>query len=393
MRYELFLSAKYLLSRRKYSFLSFTTLISMAGVAVGVMALIVVIAVMSGFDSDLKEKITGANPHLYIESLGGMRDPGEVMARLESVKAVTGSAPFIHGQVMVVGKGAVHGVLLRGIDPAREGSVTRLQGAVTEGSFEVGRGEILLGSELARKLNVGVGERMELVSPSRKKGESFDVKGIFHSGMYDYDLNLVFVSLEEAQRLFKMEGKVGGVSARLQDMYQAEEVKKELRERLGPSYQMTSWIDLNRNLFGALALEKTAMFIILTLIVCVACFNIASSLLMTVMEKTKDIGILKAVGSSSRSIHFIFSLQGLLIGLVGTLLGAGGGVGLCALLKRYSFIRLPQDIYYIERLPVEIQWGDSFLIAFAAMVMSWLSTLYPAWRASRLDPVEALRYE
>lgn len=393
MRYELFLSVRYLLSRQRHSFLSFTTWISMAGVAVGVMALIVVIAVMSGFDTDLKEKITGANAHLFIESVEGMRDPEAVMGRLRSIEEIKASSPFVHGQVMVVARNLVHGALLRGIDPEKESAVTRIASYMQEGSFHLQKGHILLGSEMAQKFDLQVGDRIRLLSSSERKGEEFTVQGIFHSGMYEYDLNLIFVSLEDAQILFKMEGLVGGVNTRLRDMYQAEKAKEKVRTLLGPSYRVSTWIDLNRNLFGALALEKAAMFVILSLIVCVACFNIAGSLIMMVMEKTKDIGILKAIGSTDRSIRLIFSLQGFLIGLAGTLMGSAGGFGLCLILKRYPIIRLPQEIYYIEKMPVQIQWGDSMLIAFCALVLSWLATLYPAWRASRLDPVEALRYE
>jgi len=365
----------------------------MAGVAVGVMALIVVIAVMSGFDTDLKEKIAGTNAHLYIESLEGMTHPEEVMAHLTSVAEITGSSPYIQGQVMIAKEGAVRGALLRGIDPERESSVTRIQSYLEKGSLALKPGEILLGRELADTLNVGLGDELRLISSSKTKGETFRVGGIFRSGMYDYDLNLAFVPLEDAGRLFHMEGLVGGIGARVADMYQVEKIRQKVGSVLGPRYRVTTWIDLNRNLFGALALEKTAMFIILSLIVCVACFNIASSLIMMVMEKTKDIGVLKSIGSTGRSIQLIFSIQGVFIGLVGTFCGALGGFGLCAFLKRVPFIRLPQDIYYIERLPVEIQWADSFLIAFAALLISWLATLYPAWQASRLDPVEALRYE
>ncbi|MBI4437120.1 MAG: ABC transporter permease [Candidatus Omnitrophica bacterium] len=393
MRYECFIGLRYLLGRRKSFFVSLTTLLSMAGVAVGVMALIVVIAVMSGFDSDLKEKIAGTNAHLYIEAFEGMTSPEEVVAHLASVEEVTGSSPYIQGQGMVVKGDAVRGVLLRGVDPKRESSVTRIQSYLEKGSMALGPEEILLGRELANTLNVDIGDELRVVSSFKTKGETFRVGGIFRSGMYDYDLNLAFVSLRDARRLFHMEGLVGGVGARVVDMYQVEKVRQKVERLLGPRYRVTTWIDLNRNLFGALALEKTAMFIILSLIVCVACFNIASSLIMMVMEKTKDIGVLKSIGSTGRSIRLIFSIQGLLIGLVGILGGVAGGFGLCAFLKRYPFIRLPQDIYYIERLPVEIQWGDSFLIAFAALLISWLATLYPAWQASRLDPVEALRYE
>ncbi len=393
MRYELFIGFRYFLGQRKTSFLSFSTFISMAGVAVGVMALIVVIAVMSGFDNDLKEKIAGTNAHLYIEKVDGMAQPQKVMELIKSVGDITGSAPYIHGQVMLIKGETVQGALLRGIDPVRESSVTRVGNYITDGTLALHKGEVVLGSELARVFNLTIGDTLRIISSKRTKGEYFRVGGIFHSGMYDYDLNLAFVSLEDAQHLFGMEGLVGGVGARVRDMYQAEKVRKKVAALLDPSYRVTTWIDLNRNLFGALALEKAAMFVILTLIVCVACFNIASSLIMSVMEKTKDIGVLKSIGSTNRSIRFIFSLQGFLVGVFGTFLGVLGGFGLCLILKRYPFIRLPQDIYYLERLPVAIQWDDSFWIACAALGISWLATLYPAWRASRLDPVEALRYE
>jgi len=393
MRFECFVGLRYLFRGKRRSFLSVTTLISMMGVAVGVMALIVVIAVMSGFDADLKEKITGVHAHLFIESQRGIQNPQVVMEALSNIEAITGSAPFIHGQAMLVTDEIVHGVLLRGIHPQEERQVTKIQEEIIAGSFDLQRGEILLGGETARKFNLGVGDTLKVMSPIHTQGEMFRVGGIFHSGMYDYDLNLAFIPLEDAQRLFGMEGRVGGVAARVRDMYEAEKVKEEVQTLVHPSYRVLSWVDMNRNLFGALALEKAAMFVILTLIVCVACFNIASSLIMMVTEKTKDIGILKAIGSSNRSIGFIFSIQGFLIGLSGTFLGAAGGFGLCAFLKRYPIIQLPQDIYYIDRLPIQIQWGDSLIIVVAAIGISLLATVYPAWRASRLDPVEALRYE
>ncbi|MFH1857604.1 MAG: ABC transporter permease [Candidatus Omnitrophota bacterium] len=393
MRHELFISIRYLLHQRKYSFLSMTTVISVLGVALGVTALIVVIAVMSGFDSDLKEKITAANAHLYIEDLGGMTNPEAVMEKLGSIGEITGTTPYIHGQVMLKVEDFVQGALLRGIDPKREPTVTRIDRYLVEGSFDLKDREILLGSELARKFRLEAGDELRVISAGRTKGEVFRLAGIFHSGMYDYDMNLVLVSLPAAQYLFEMKDTVGGVNARLREMDEAGRVKEKIRDLLGSSYRVVTWVEQNRNLFGALALEKAAMFVILFLIVCVACFNIASSLIMTVMEKTKDIGILKAIGSSNRSVQAIFSLQGFMIGLAGTALGAAGGFGLCMFLKRYPFIRLPQDIYYLDRLPVEIQWGDSFVIIVAAMALSWLATLYPAWRASRMDPVDALRYE
>ena len=393
MKYELFLSFRYLLGRRKEKFISVTTAIAALGVALGVTALIVVLAVMSGFDEDLKEKITGANPHLLVEKEGGIADVPGLLSLLGSVKQIAGSSPLIQSQAILLGEGVMQGVLLRGVDAQREKGVTRMQRYLKEGRADLREGEILIGTELAKRLSVFPGDAVRIVSPVEKRHVPFRVAGIFQSGMYDYDMNLAMISLSDAQSLLGMDQRVGAIGVRLSDLDQTRQTQSNLRRLLGPGYLVTSWIDLNRNLFGALALEKTTMFVILTLIVLVACFTIAATLMMMVMEKTRDIGILKSLGSTHRSIRFIFSLQGLWIGGVGTLLGAVGGLGLCLFLKKVPIVTLPQDIYYIDRLPVQIQWGDSLLIVVASLGISWLSTLYPAWQASRLDPVDALRCE
>ena len=392
MRYEFFLSSRYLVGHRG-KFISVTTAIATLGVALGVTALIVVLAVMSGFDEDLKEKITGANPHLLIEQEGGIADVAGLLSLLESQKQILGVAPLVQSQALLLGEGVMHGVLLRGIDPKREKGVTQIGRYLKEGHLDLGQGEILIGNELARKLAVFPGDAVRIVSPVQKQHVPFRVAGIFQSGMYDYDLNLAMVSLGDAQSLLGMDQRIGAIGVRLVNLDQTKQVQSALRSELGPTYLVTSWIDLNRNLFGALALEKATMFVILTLIVLVACFTIAATLMMMVMEKTKDIGILKSLGSTNASIRFLFSLQGLWIGGVGTFLGALGGLGLCLFLKKVPIVTLPQDIYYIDRLPVQIQWGDSLLIVAASLGISWLSTLYPAWQAARLDPVDALRCE
>ena len=393
MKYEFFLSLRYLLGRRKEKFISVTTAIAALGVALGVMALIVVLAVMSGFDEELKEKITGANPHLLVEQEGGITDVAGLLSRLGSVKQIVGSSPVIQSQAILLGEGVMQGVLLRGIDPVREKEVTQMPRYLKEGSADLKEGEILIGTELAKRLSVFPGDSVRVVSSVEKRHVPFRVAGIFQSGMYDYDMNLAMISLGDAQSLLGLDRRVGAVGVRLSDLDQTKQVQSGLRRLLGPGYLVTSWIDLNHNLFGALALEKTAMFVILTLIVLVACFTIAATLMMMVMEKTKDIGILKSLGSTRRSIRFIFSLQGLWIGGAGTFLGALGGFGLCLFLKKVPIVTLPRDIYYIDRLPVRIQWGDSLLIVAASLGISWLATLYPAWQAARLDPVDALRCE
>ncbi len=393
MRYELFIALRYLTAKRKEKFISIITLISILGVAVGVMALIVVLAVMSGFDNDLRDKIVETNSHILIQREGGLPEPYRVIEKIKGVEDVVASAPFLNGQGFLRYKDKVYFISLRGVAPEEEINVTRLASYIKEGTYRLEKGGIILGRELAFKINARLGETVPLISPFDGKTRIFKVAGIYNSGMYEYDSGLVFMLLSDAQEFLGVGGLVSGVGVRIDDIYKANSIKKNLEKIVGYEYWVLTWMDVNRNLFNALKLEKTVMFIILTLIIVVACFNIISTLIMVVMEKTKDIGILKTIGTTNGGIMKIFSLQGFIIGLAGTVLGALGGFALSYILKTYQFIKLPPDIYYIDRLPVKIELQDSLFIIIASILICLFSTLYPAYQASRLKPVEALRYE
>ncbi len=395
MRYELAVSLRYLLGKRKEKFISTISLISVLGVAVGVCALIVVIGVMAGFDKDLRDKIVGTNSHLIIEKEGGIEDAAAVIKKIRSASPhVVDAAPFLDGQAFVRFKGDMQSVIIRGIIPEQEIKVTRVGEYIKSGSIKgLKDGGILIGSELAARFNLKPGDSFPAFSPLSGSTKDFKVAGIFNSGMYDYDLNLAFADMKDAQELFASGDVAGGIGVKIDDVYLAQELRAKIQKQLGFPFWVRSWMDLNKSLFSALKLEKLAMFIILALIVVVACFNIISTLIMVVMEKTKDIGILKSIGATNYSIMAIFTIEGFLVGAMGTLLGVAGGLGLSYLLEKYQFIQLPRDIYYIDRFPVDVQLGDTAAIVIAALVISLLSCVYPAWQASRLNPVDALRYE
>ncbi len=393
MNWELFISLKYLAAKRRERFISLISLISVVGIAVGVAALIVVISVMSGFDSELKDKIISINSHLVIESDYGMSQARELIKTVRGVKHVVGAANFVHGQVMIRRGDEATGVILKGIEPGNEVKVTKIGSYITKGSIDLKADGIVIGSELAGKLGVHIGDKITVISPVEEKGQELAVTGVFTSGMYEYDANLAYVTLQKAQELFGAKGLLSGVTVRVDDAFNAAAVKEMLRKTLGFDCAIRTWMDSNKTFLNALKLEKTVMFLILMLIVMVACFNIASTLIMTVLEKTKDIGILKAIGAANSSVARIFAIQGGIIGLAGTMLGAKLGIMLCWLLKTFKFITLPKDIYYIDRLPVKMEWREISIIIAASIAISFIATLYPSLQASRLDPVEALRYE
>jgi len=410
MRYELFISLRYLKAKRKQVFISLITILSMAGVGLGVMALIVVLSVMSGFVDDLQKKILGTNAHLVVLQHGeSMRDYGEVMKRVQSLQGVVATTPFIFSQAMLTSDANVHGIVLRGIDPESAGKVTNIESSLKSGTMESlkkdgvssGQPGIFIGKELARTLGVRMDETVVIVSPvgalsplgAVSPMKKFQVAGIFDTGMYEYDTSLAYISLKSAQKFLGMEDAVSGVEVKVKDIYGVEKVGETIRRALGYPFWTKDWKQMNRSLFAALKLERVVMFIILVLIVLVAAFGIVSSLIMVVMEKNKDIAILKSMGATARSIMRIFVLEGLIIGIVGTFVGLVGGYFICLLLAKYQFISLPSDIYYISRLPVKMNGIDFFLVALAAMGISFLATLYPSWQASKLDPAEALRYE
>lgn len=394
MRYELIVASRYLLAKRREKFISIISLISVLGVAVGVCALIVVIGVMTGFDNELRDKIIGANSHLVIEQEGGIEDASALIKKIEVMPHVVFAAPFLDGQGFIKAKETIQGISIRGIVPDEEVKVSKVRTYIKSGSIDgLKNGGMLIGTEMAQRYALKLGDKVSVLSPVDGRPKDFNVAGIFNSGYYEYDSGLAFVDLKDAQELFGAEGKAGGIGVKIDDEYLAPAVRVKIQKELGFPFYVKTWIDLNRSLFSALKLEKLAMFWILALIVAVACFNIAATLIMVVMEKTKDIGILKAIGAANHSITAIFALQGFIIGAVGTALGVAGGIGLGYLLEKYQFIRLPRDIYYIDRFPVDIQSGDVTAIVIAALAISLLACLYPAWQASRLNPVDALRYE
>ena len=428
MSYELFVSIRHLSAKKSQKFISLNTWISISGVGLGVMALIVVIAVMSGFSKDLRDKILGTNSHVVVSSMNRVmiENYDDIVEKVRSVEGVTAAAPFIMNQVMLINGDRVSGIVVRGIDPEKEETVSDLgknmiAGEVSDLKIKVdllrnakrgikkNRAGIILGKELSRRIGVGVGEVVSMVSPVSRitpiglipRMKLFRVVGIFESGMYEYDANLSFVLLEIAQKFFSMKEGVSGIEVRVSDLELAGNIASKIQKELGFPYLVRDWMRMNRNLFSALKLEKIVMFIILILIIFVAAFNIVSTLFMLVMEKAKEIAILKSMGASSSSIIKIFSYQGLVIGVVGTFLGCVAGFIIVPNLNEivgaieaiFGIVAFPSDVYYLDRLPSEIQYMDSLLIVIFSVLICLVASLYPAWRASKLDLVDGLRYE
>jgi lipoprotein-releasing system permease protein len=414
--YQLFIALRYLKSKKKHKGISFNTVISISGVAVGVMALLVVLSVMSGFHEDLQKKILGANAHAVVLSYkGGIEDYSSVMEKLKNEPHVVSMSPFVLGQVMVSSGRRAHGVFLRGIEPSSELNTTDILRHIKEGSIEEilegsrvnGQGVksnipwIIIGRELAAMLGVIAGDTVNLISPVGEIGplgmlpkvKQFKVAAVFEMGMFEYDTNLVFTDIKSAQEFFGYGSAVSGIQLRLDDIYKASSVRDSVNKKIGFPYYARDWMQMNRNLFSALKLEKFAMFIILILIVLVASFNIVSTLMMNVMEKQKEIAILKAMGAKNQGIMMVFMFQGLLIGIIGTMIGVTGGYILGKIINNYEIIKLPADVYYLSKLPVKMKLIDFVAVSFSAIAISFLSTLYPSYYAARLNPVELLRYE
>jgi len=408
MFFELLLGLRYLKAKRKQTFISVITVISILGVMVGVMALVVVLSVMNGFRADLMSKILGVNAHVLVLSHEGVFGKYEQVAdRISNVEGVAASTPFVYNQVMINQSGNVSGAVLRGVDPDTADQVVDIHRMIKRGSLDSleadsqGPPSAIVGRELAGQIGAYPGNLVTVVAPEGKltplgrvpNTRKFKVSAVFDSGMYEYDATMVFVSLRDAQSFLGIGDKVTGLEVRVKDIDRSREVSDRIQSELGYPYWTKDWRVMNRSLFSALKLEKITMFVILTMIVLVGALNIISTLVMVVMEKTRDVAILRAMGASARSIMSIFMIQGLLVGVVGTLAGLGSGLGLCHLLAKYKFISLPSDVYYISTLPVRVESTDVVLVAIAAIVISFLATIYPSWRASRLNPVDALRYE
>ncbi len=402
--FELFVGLRYLRSKGRRGALSLLTLIAMAGMALGVMALIVVIGVMSGAEEELRGKILGTTAHiLVLDAAGqGIQDVDGALEVIRRHRAVRAAAPFVLQQVMLSLEGAATGVVLRGIDP--EVGQAELSRRIKQGSLADLAGPepgIVLGLELARNLGAFVGSTVMAISPrgavtavgTIPKMRPFRVAAIFEVGLYEYDSALAYTSLATAQQFADLGARVSGIEVRVADPYRARRVAEDLARALGFPYWTRDWMDMNRNLFSAIQLEKTAMFVILTLIVFVAAFAIISHLILMVAEKRREIGVLRALGAGAGSIMLIFMAEGVLIGLVGTLVGTTLGVTIGWIQETYKIVRIPGDVYQLSVLPMRMYALDLVLISFSALVLSFLATLYPSRQAARLDPVEVLRYE
>lgn len=410
--FSVFLSLKYLRGRHQHRWISLINAFSVGGIALGVMALIVVLSVMGGFDLDLKKRILGVYAPITIGGNTSIDDHQEILQKLKSMPEIKGASPFVSGQLLAQIRDRVYGVFVRGIDPELEKTATHVQEYLIEGHMDFGTARdqgVVIGNELARQFHLKVGDSIDLLSPVSVPTPlglsshtlTFEVIGIFDSGMYEYDLNLIYVSLQSGQELYALGNAVTGITVNVEDLDGVFETKQAIKEVLDPKVMVRTWIEMNRNLFRAILTEKWIMFWILLLIVLVAAFNIASSLIMMVMEKTKEIGILKALGTNRGCILRVFLLQGFMIGGVGTLLGYIGGIVLTlnlnpianAVARWTGFEFFPKDVYYLDKIPTLLNFEQSALVAFSALVLSLLAAFYPAFQASRMTAVEAIRYE
>ncbi len=416
LSYEYFIGLRYLKAKRRHRTVSLNTFISIGGVTLGVAALIATLAVMTGFKEDLRDKIVGTNSHIVItdRTRDEIRDYPRLLEQVKKVPRVVAATPFIYNQVLLTSGANVHGVVLRGIDPALEGTVTDIEKNLVQGSIgelaaarapdDAGDGRpippgIIVGKELAARLGTYVGDTIQVVSPTGKIGplgiipkiRKFDVVGIFDSGMYEYDSTLAYISIPTAQDFFDLDDAVTGIEVKVDDLFAADRIAAAIEKEIGFPYWARDWMKLNKNLFSALQLEKIMMFIILVLIILVASFNIVGTLTMIVVEKSREIAILKAMGATRRAVMRIFMLDGLVIGGIGTAIGIPLGYLVCYLLQ--TMYTLPSDIYYISHLPVKIRALDVILVSVSAVTISFVATVYPSWQAARLNPSEALRYE
>lgn len=393
MSWHFFIAKRYLWSKRKHPFVGVVSTISVLGITVGVAALIAVLAVMNGFDEDLKSRIIGMRSHLVIEKEEVFEDHAFVASQLDKMKEVKAYSPYVEGQALLqVGEWGA-GVLLRGIDTQKEKKVSKLFDYMQEGALSEGEGGVAVGVELARRAHLEIGSEVLIATQNTKKPARFKVEGIFSSGMFEYDANLLFVSLASAQKIYDMPGRVSGLSVDLKDAGHAQQTKEKIQTLLNYPFIVRTWMDMNRTLFSALKLEKLVMFLILALIILVACLNIAGSLTILVMDKTKEIGVMRALGATSSDMIRIFAFDGLTLGLMGSLAGLLLGALICWVLQHTTLLELPKEIYYVDRIPVVMNIWDTLRVVLVGIGLSFLSALYPAWTAGRLDPVKALRYE
>ena len=410
---ELFVGLRYTHAKRRTHFISFISLTSMLGIALGVTALITVLSVMNGFEKELRQRILGMASHATVSEFGErLQDWEAVKQQVSRHERVLAVAPYVSGETMLSVGQQVSGAVVRGIIPDEEAGVSDVLENIRRGdvgNLQAGSYNIILGSELAYSLGVGLGDAVTVVSPQIMVGPTglmprlrrFTVIGVFEVGMYEYDRGVALVHMEDAAKLFRLDENVSGIRLKLDDLFAAPRVARELSMSLPGDYRVQDWTRQHANFFRAVKTEKRVMFIILTLIIAVAAFNIVSTLVMVVTDKQSDIAILRTLGASPRSIMVIFVIQGAIIGILGTLLGVAGGVALAlnvetlvpAIEEFFNVQFLAPDVYYISKLPSDLHWDDVITMTSVALVLSLLATLYPAWRAARTQPADALRYE
>ncbi|AEI15444.1 lipoprotein releasing system, transmembrane protein, LolC/E family [Flexistipes sinusarabici DSM 4947] len=409
MKISNFLAYRYLKSKKETKVLSFISLISIIGIVLGVATLIVVINVMIGFEDNLKQKILGANSHIIVNKIDGSaidnwKETAEEIAKTDNV---VGVSPFIISQVLLTSKERVSGVVLRGVIGKREIESSNIGKYMKRGNFDLksdnatAKPPIILGKALANSLSTSIGEEIVVVSPFGKKGpfgftpkmKKFRVAGIFDTGMYEYNNSLAYVNLHDIQNFMKMGDNVSGFSVKVKNFDNAGEIAEKIENKLGFPFWARDWLSMNQNLFSALKLEKAAMFVILTLIIVVASFNVISLITMTVKDKKRDIAIIRAMGASEKLIKNIFIKQGLYIGVVGTVFGNIIAYVICFVLKRYKLIELPADVYYMDSIPIKIVPEVFLLVTVCAIFITFISSIIPARQAAKMDPIEALRNE
>jgi lipoprotein-releasing system permease protein len=408
---EFFIGLRYTRAKRRNHFISFISLVSILGIAVGVTALITVISVMNGFDKELKDRILGMVAHATVEGVDeSVREWPQALKRVEGNPHVLGAAPYVEREAMLQGE-RVSGSIVRGVLPEFEPRVSEIDRKMVQGrldELQPGKFNIILGSELAMKLGVGVGDFATVITPEvstspvgvQPRFKRFKVSGIFEVGMQEYDGALAVVAMKDAETLYRLDGP-SGIRLRLDDMFLAYSVARDLSGQLGQAYRVSDWMQGHSNFFKAIAMEKKVMFLILSLIVAVAAFNLVSTLVMLVTDKQADIAILRTLGQTPRSIMGVFMVQGILVGTLGIVLGVGFGVMLSLNLsaivhwieRKFGVTFLSADVYYISELPSDLQWSDVGWITATAFLFCVFATLYPAWRAARIQPAAALRYE
>jgi lipoprotein-releasing system permease protein len=407
MPYELQIALRYLLAKRKQAFISVISLVSILGVTVGVMALVIALALMTGLQEGVRDRILGSSAHVYVWKQGGIADYHAEAARLRELPGVAGAAPALMGKAIVTSPRRETFITVKGVDPALEREVTELARAMTSGSLDAlspaddeDLPGILLGHALAVELGAFVGDSVTLITPTgtlspmgmMPRQRRLRVVGLFTLGLFEFDQAYGFVSLSTAMRLAGTE-EVGHLEVRVDDIYRAPDVARHITTALGPEYLTQDWTEMNQSLYAALWLEKVAISIAIGLIVMVAALNIIASLILLVMEKSRDIAILKTMGASARSVMVVFMLQGVIIGLVGTAVGAAAGVAVSRVLDHYQLVQIPSDVYQLSHLPFTVLPWDLAIVVAGALVICFLATLYPSRQAADLDPAQALRYE